>query len=117
MEFIELPTFQRHRERYMDDVLSFRAFQNALIQGRLRADIIPQSGGLHKARWGRPGSGKQGGLRVIYFPLNRLPFVLMLAVYPKSRTDDLIPEELRVLRAMTERIVEALGERYGKGAI
>ena len=30
-------------------------------------DIIPDTGGLRKVRWSRPGMGKRGGVRVIYF--------------------------------------------------
>ena len=30
-------------------------------------DLIPASGGVRKVRWGRRGSGKRGGVRVIYF--------------------------------------------------
>jgi hypothetical protein len=30
-------------------------------------DVIPDSGGVRKVRWRRQGSGKRGGVRVIYF--------------------------------------------------
>src|SRR6266481_2346824 len=30
-------------------------------------DLVPASGGVRKVRWGRQGSGKRGGVRVIYF--------------------------------------------------
>ena len=33
-------------------------------------DVIKGSGGCRKVRWSRPGTGKRGGVRVIYF--NRL---------------------------------------------
>lgn len=29
--------------------------------------VIPSSGGIRKLRWKRPGMGKRGGARVIYF--------------------------------------------------
>ena len=29
-------------------------------------DVIPDSGGVRKARWRRQGTGKRGGVRVIY---------------------------------------------------
>ena len=32
--------------------------------------VIPGSGGFRKARWARPGKGKSGGFRVIYFFLS-----------------------------------------------
>ena len=33
-------------------------------------DAVPGTGGVRKARWSRPGAGKRGGVRVVYF--NRL---------------------------------------------
>jgi hypothetical protein len=30
-------------------------------------DLIQETGGVRKVRWGRQGSGKQGGVRIIYF--------------------------------------------------
>ena len=40
-------------------------------------DVIPGSGGCRKVRWSRPGKGKSGGVRVIYFTrlTNDLPMV------------------------------------------
>jgi hypothetical protein len=32
--------------------------------------VIPGAGGFRKARWARPGKGKGGGFRVIYFFLS-----------------------------------------------
>ena len=29
--------------------------------------VVPESGGIRKVRWGRAGTGKSGGVRVIYF--------------------------------------------------
>jgi hypothetical protein len=28
---------------------------------------MPDTGGLRKIRWPRPGTGKRGGVRVVYF--------------------------------------------------
>jgi hypothetical protein len=33
-------------------------------------DIIPETGGVRKIRWGRTGMGKRGGVRVIYYYYN-----------------------------------------------
>ena len=33
-------------------------------------DVVPESGGIRKVRWSRSGSGKSGGVRVIYFTRN-----------------------------------------------
>lgn len=46
------------------------AFINWLAANPDAGDVIPGSGGCRKVRWTRPGMGKRGGARVIYF--NRL---------------------------------------------
>jgi hypothetical protein len=47
------------------------------------------------------GSGKRGGVRVIYFyhDANRTLYLLM--VYAKARQEDLSPEQKRVVRELT----------------
>ena len=39
----------------------------SLALNPLCGDVIPESGGIRKARWGAKGRGKRGGARVIYF--------------------------------------------------
>ncbi|MDO9386538.1 MAG: hypothetical protein Q7T65_07525 [Thiobacillus sp.] len=46
------------------------AFIDWLAANPDAGDVIPGSGGCRKVRWTRPGMGKRGGARVIYF--NRL---------------------------------------------
>jgi hypothetical protein len=42
-------------------------------------DVIPDTGGIRKIRWGRPGMGKRGGVRVIYFYHDsEMPLYLLL---------------------------------------
>src|SRR5690625_6359832 len=66
--FIELPAFQRHRERYMNDA-AFRSFQEKLIENPTAGDVIVGAGGLRKVRFtdSFKGKGKRGGLRIIYY--------------------------------------------------
>ena len=46
--------------------------------------IIPETGGVRKLRWGLSGKGKRGGARVIYyFHSPQLP-VFLLAAYSKN---------------------------------
>ena len=50
----------------MDDDL-YRQLQNFLIEQPDAGDLIEGTGGLRKVRWKLPGTGKRGGVRVIYF--------------------------------------------------
>lgn len=51
--------------------------------------VIPGSGGCRKLRWSRPGMGKQGGARVIYFTHLAAGELCMLLVYPKAAKDNI----------------------------
>ena len=64
-------------------------------------DVIAATGGVRKVRWSRPGTGKRGGVRVIYFyhDANRPLYLLM--VYAKARQEDLSPDEKRSVRELT----------------
>lgn len=66
--FIELPAFERHRDRYLDDA-AFSRLQTELFRDPVAGDLIQGTGGLRKLRFRdeRRGKGKRGGLRVIYY--------------------------------------------------
>jgi len=63
-----------------DDLLDFLA-------RRPRAGrIIEGTGGLRKVRFARPGKGKSGGARVIYFFHNDTKPILLLLILCESRS-------------------------------
>jgi len=67
-------------------------------------DLIPGTGGLRKVRVGRGGSGKRGGVRVIYYFYNAdFPLVLM-ALYAKNEKADLTPRDRKALAADLKEI-------------
>jgi hypothetical protein len=67
-------------------------------------DVIPDTGGIRKVRWGRQGSGKRGGTRIIYFFYDRSAPIYLLMVYAKSVRDDISPEAKKTLREFAMRI-------------
>ena len=64
-------------------------------------DVVPASGGVRKVRWSRSGTGKRGGVRVLYF--NRLDRgeIHMLVIYAKAVRGN-IPAH--ILKAIKEEI-------------
>lgn len=71
------------------------------IAGNTEAgDVIPETGGVRKVRWKRAGSGKRGGVRVIYFYHDRDRPLYLLMVYAKGRQEDLNPDERRAVREL-----------------
>ncbi len=65
-------------------------------------DVVPASGGIRKVRWGRTGSSKSGGVRVIYFTRLHEGEVVLLTLYAKSRTDNLTGPKLKEIRRALE---------------
>jgi hypothetical protein len=61
------------------------------------------TGGLRKFRWKRPGTGKSGGVRVIYYWLSAEWQIRLLMLYPKSRKDDLSAAEKAMLKNVVEK--------------
>jgi hypothetical protein len=63
--------------------------------------MIKRLRGVRKARISRPGRGKRGGGRVIYYVAIGTDSFYMLAVYAKNEHDDLSTEQRkRILRAL-----------------
>lgn len=96
-EFIETPTFVRQREGLLDDD-TFQQLQEHLIRQHVMSDTIKNTGGCQKIRWNRPGSGKRGGVRVIYYAVTAKGRLYLLTIYAKNVKDDLSEAEKAVLR-------------------
>jgi hypothetical protein len=95
----ETPLFIRQAGDVWDDV-EREAFIEFIARNPEEGDLIPETGGVRKIRWTRPGSGKRGGARVIYFyhSANRPLYLLM--VYAKARREDLTAEEKKLVRKL-----------------
>jgi hypothetical protein len=52
-------------------------------------DVVAGSGGCRKVRWARQGTGKSGGVRVIYFVQNEAGELVLLTLYAKAKYDNL----------------------------
>lgn len=97
---IETPTFAADAETLWseDERMAFAVW---IAANPLAGVVVPKSGGCRKVRWNRSGSGKRGGVRVIYF--NRLENgeIGLLAIYDKA-VRGTIPAHL--LKAIKEAI-------------
>ena len=50
------------------------------------------------------GTGKSGGIRVIYYWLRDDQQIFMLVAYPKSQKDTLTAKEVAILRALVKEL-------------
>lgn len=101
MVFVETRVFTRELQRFMSDD-DYRALQSALLLRPAAGAIIPGGSGLRKLRWGFAGTGKRGGLRVIYYWHQGRGMYLHAVGLSESRQEDLTQEQLRVLRKLVK---------------
>jgi mRNA-degrading endonuclease RelE of RelBE toxin-antitoxin system len=101
MVFIETPVFTRQVQELLSDE-AYSAFQWYLALNPDAGDVIRDTGGLRKVRWSVAGSGKRGGVRVIYFYVAAQAQVRLLLIYRKGVKDDLTAAEKKTLRTLNQ---------------
>ena len=100
MEFIEATLFTKYVYSYlMDD--EYSGLQSYLLQFPESGKVVPGSGGVRKLRWAMTGTGKRGGVRVIYYFKKKDDEIWLLTIYSKSETEN-IPAH--ILRKIAEEI-------------
>lgn len=99
MRFVETPIFTKVITALLDDE-SYRGLQSALMRRPEQGPTIGGTHGARKVRWARPGAGKRGGIRVIYYWAVRETAFYMLYAYAKNDQGDLTPNQARVLAAL-----------------
>ncbi len=96
MRFVETPVFTIAVQKYLDDE-PYRHLQIALMLRPEQGPVIQGSGGLRKVRWAKPGTGKRGGLRIIYYWAPHERVFYMLYMYTKADQGDLTAAQIRTL--------------------
>lgn len=102
MVVVETSVFTKLIQELMDDD-NYKDLQEALVNRPGLGDLIQGSGGLRKVRWSLKGTGKSGGVRIIYYWVVDDQHIRMLYVYPKGRQDNLTKTQIAQLRALVER--------------
>ena len=101
LSIYETPTFVLEAAKIWNTDERLKFFSS--IAGEPEAGtVIPGSGGCRKIRWSRPGMGKQGGARVIYFCRLEAGELCMLLVYPKSARANIPGHILKEIRREIE---------------
>jgi mRNA-degrading endonuclease RelE of RelBE toxin-antitoxin system len=97
MEIVETSIFTKEITRILSDD-EYRQLQYFLVANPQSGDVIKGSGGLRKMRWKTKGRGKSGGIRTIYYYHQDESMLLMIYVYEKSKTENLTPKQIEILR-------------------
>lgn len=99
MLFIETPVFTSMLKSVLTDP-EYHELQVFLAADPTAGDVIENTNGLRKFRWGAKGKGKRGGARVIYYFVCADSQIRMLLMYAKGVKDDLSEKEKKILRAI-----------------
>ena len=97
MEISETTIFTREITRILSDE-EYKELQIFLVNHPKSGNVIKGSGGLRKLRWKTRNSGKSGGIRNIYYYHEDENLISMIFVYEKSKTEDLTPKQIEILR-------------------
>lgn len=94
-------SFKDFGQRYWDE--DERAeFASFIAHDPEAGSVIRGSGGVRKVRWARDGTGKSGGVRVIYLTHNEAGEVYLLTFYAKSESENISPSTLKEIRRALE---------------
>ncbi len=99
---VETPLFQRQWPLYWSEE-ERGEFASFIAEHPAAGDVVPESGGIRKVRWSRAGSGKSGGVRVIYFTHLAQGELVLLTLYAKAKTDNLTGSKLKEIRRALEK--------------
>jgi hypothetical protein len=99
---VETQTFQKLWPNYWTEQErgDFAAYISAHPDA---GDPVQRSGGVRKVRWSRSGSGKSGGVRVVYFNRRNPGEIVLLLIYAKANLDSISGETLKELRNAAEK--------------
>jgi hypothetical protein len=103
MLFIETPTFTRLISSLLEDD-DYSKLQEELVKRPDAGDLVKDGGGIRKLRWKRAGTGKSGGIRVIYYWITEDEQILLLVAYPKSAKDNLTDTETAILKKLVKEL-------------
>lgn len=97
MEIIETSVYTEDITKLLTDE-EYQELQKFLVEHPKSGDVIQRSKGLRKLRWKLKNKGKSGGIRNIYYYYEEQYTLYMIYVYEKSKTEDLTPKQIDMLR-------------------
>jgi hypothetical protein len=106
----ELPEYLRTAGKLLTEA-DRRAIVDHLAAHPAAGALIEGTGGVRKLRWARPGMGKSGGVRVIYYFHSGAMPLYLLAMFAKNERANLSKAERNALAGLVGVLVEIWRER------
>lgn len=98
---VESPVFQKLWPLYWDED-ERGEFAAHISANPEEGAVIRGSGGVRKVRWSRPGTGKSGGVRIVYLLRLEHDEVYLLTMFAKAKMENIPLEVLKEIRRALE---------------
>ncbi|MCL4510053.1 MAG: type II toxin-antitoxin system RelE/ParE family toxin [Bacteroidetes bacterium] len=103
IEFCELPSFTNTFSDIATDE-ELLELQLELCENPQKGDLVKGTGGARKVRMRRPGRGKSGGARVIYYWQDEEGVIWLIKAYAKSVAAELTAKEKKQIAKVIDEI-------------
>jgi hypothetical protein len=100
---VRTATFSRRAKRLLLEAEIAR-MEESITKRPEAHPVVAGTGGVRKARWARPGMGKSGGVRAVYYYQARAGIVYMLDIYAKNEKASLTAADKRELRQIVHHL-------------
>ena len=104
----ETSEFSREAEKLIGEEEK-AALISYLAEHPAAGDLIEGTGGVRKVRWIRPGMGKRGGARVIYYYHSDVMPLYLLTIYGKGKKENLTDQEKTLLKTLVGQLKKVRG--------
>ena len=105
---VPIGTFEAKARKLLGDA-GFENMLEVLAKAPKKGVVIPGTGGVRKVRVARPGRGKRGGARVIYYYHNENKPILLLLIYAKADQENLTAAQKAQLKKHIDAIIDGFG--------
>lgn len=92
----ETPTFKKQADAIWTEAERLD-FISHIAANPEAGDVIPDAEGARKIRWSVKGTGKRGGVRVIYFNIDS-DLLCLIAIYKKANKANISSKEIKEAR-------------------
>ena len=101
---VETQTFESDVSQCMSEV-ELNEFISQIAANPEMGVVIKGTGGIRKVRWVIQNRGKRSGVRIIYYFHDLNMPLFLLAVFKKNEKQDLSAEEKKLLKSLSEELV------------
>ncbi|WP_348767232.1 type II toxin-antitoxin system RelE/ParE family toxin [uncultured Salinisphaera sp.] len=104
----ETPEFSRKIRKLIGDA-DYQALISYLAEHPKAGDLMRGTGGMRKLRWARDGSGKSGGVRVVYYFHDEHIPLYLLTIFGKNEKTNISQAERNALAQLVALLTKAAG--------